>query len=132
MPYKCVHCDGVFEDGSDEVLKGCSNCGSKFFFYIKREKLKEIEEKKDSEPKLSAAEKRQVEEDIREIAGVEDESKPVFLDFESIKVVKPGKYLLDIPKLFSSDKPQIYQLEDGKYIIDLVSKLRHPKMLKSE
>ena len=68
---------------------------------------------------LTNVEKKQIEEDVREIAGLEDEEVPVFLDFESIKIVKPGKYLLDISNLFSRSKPLVYKLEDGKYIIDL-------------
>ena len=124
MPYKCVHCSKVYIDGSQEVLTGCADCKSKFFFYIKEEKLKEIEEKKESVPLLSEEEKKQIEEDVRDIAGLKDEESPVFLDFESIKIIKPGKYLLDLGKLFEIDKPKIYQIDDGKYVIDLLS----PKM----
>ena len=66
--------------------------------------------------------KKQIEADVREIAGIEDDEVPVFLDFESVKIVKPGKYLLDLTKLFENNKPKIYTLEEGKYIIDLSSK----------
>ncbi len=121
MPYKCVNCSNLYEDASKEVLSGCSNCGRKFFFYIKKEKLALMNlESPESSLKmdLSDEEKIQIEEDVREIAGIKDEETPVFLDFESVKVIKEGKYLLDLPKLFS-EKPQVYQLEDGKYIIDL-------------
>jgi predicted nucleic acid-binding Zn-ribbon protein len=108
-------------DDAPEVLNGCSGekCKSKFFFYIKEEKLKEIETKKEVEPELSAKEKNQIEKDVRELVGIKDEEKPVFLDFESIRVLKPGKYLFDLQKLFSTDKPRVYKLEDGKYVIDL-------------
>jgi predicted nucleic acid-binding Zn-ribbon protein len=119
MPYKCVHCEKVYEDGSEEILKGCNSCHSKFFFYIRKEKLEELEKNKKEKIELSSSEKKQVEQDIRDIVGAEDEETPVFLDFESIKVIKPGKYLLDISKLFEIGKPRVYQLEDGKYIVDL-------------
>ncbi len=119
MPYRCVHCSKIYNDGSREVLTGCTDCKSKFFFYIKEEKLKQILENKEPVPELSIYEKKQIEEDVREIAGIEDEEVPVFLDFESVKIIKPGKYLLDLSKLFSTDKPKVYKLEDGKYIIDL-------------
>lgn len=119
MAYKCVHCSKVYEDNSKEVLTGCSGCHSKFFFYIKEEKLKEIETSNELNPELNSKEKKQMEKDIRDIAGVEDAEVPVFLDFESIKVLKPGKYLLDISKLFEANKPRVYTLEDGKYIVDL-------------
>jgi predicted nucleic acid-binding Zn-ribbon protein len=124
MAYKCVHCSKVYKDGSEEILKGCSECRSKFFFYIREEKLREILEKKESEPELTKDEKNQIEDDVREIAGIKDEETPVFLDFESVKIIKPGKYLLDLSKLFSMDKPKVYKLEDGKYIVDLTSKVK--------
>ncbi len=121
MAYRCVHCSAIYKDGSQEILKGCSNCRSKFFFYIKEEKLKQLVENKQVELELNENEKNQIEKDVREIAGIKDEETPVFLDFESVRVLKPGKYLLDLQKLFSTGKPRIYQLEDGKYIVDLAS-----------
>lgn len=130
MPYKCVHCNFIYGDGSEEILKGCSNgdCHSKFFFYIREEKLKEMQQKKEETPDLTSSEKKQVEKDVRDILGAESDSdNPVFLDFESIKVLKPGKYLLDIARLFETDRPQIYMLEDGKYVVDLSSPLGNRK-----
>jgi uncharacterized protein len=124
MPYKCVHCNKMYSDGSEEILKGCNDCGRKFFFYIRKEqlaKIKENEEKIDIE--FGLEEKKQIEQDIREISGLEDEEMPVFLDFESVKVIRPGKYAVDLANLFATDKPRVYKLEDGKYIIDL-SQLR--------
>jgi predicted nucleic acid-binding Zn-ribbon protein len=126
MAYKCVHCSAVYGDNSSEVINGCSNkeCKSKFFFYIRDEKLREIERRKEIEPSLSSAEKKQMEKDVRDIAGIRDEETPVFLDFESIKIMKPGKYLLDLQKLFDMKKPRVYQLEDGKYVVDLSATIR--------
>ena len=74
---------------------------------------------KESEVELNIGEKKQMERDVRELTGIKDEETPVFLDFESIRIVKPGKYLLDVQKLFENNKPRIYKLADGKYIIDL-------------
>ena len=121
MAYKCVHCSSIYKDGSQELLTGCTNCKSKFFFYVKEEKLKQLMESGELEPKLTSDEKRQIEEDVRDIIGLDedDEETPVFLDFESVKVLKPGKYLLDLQKLFAMDKPRVYQMENGKYIVDL-------------
>lgn len=125
MPYKCVHCSKVYEDGAGQVLSGCDSCKGKFFFYIKKEQIEKIKDAElESAREMSPSEKRQVEQEIREIVGVEDEEAPVFLDFESIKVLKPGKYAIDLANLFAVNKPRIYKLEDGKYIIDLSSALR--------
>jgi len=127
MPYKCVHCNKVYEDGSEEIIRGCSNgeCHSKFFFYIREEKLREISDKSMESSNLSINEKKQIERDVRDILGKDDEETPVFLDFESIKILKPGKYLLDLTRLFDRDRPQVYQLEDGKYVVDLSSSHLH-------
>ncbi|MEK6800780.1 MAG: Zn-ribbon containing protein [Nanoarchaeota archaeon] len=124
MPYKCVNCSKVYLEGSKEVLSGCSECKRKFFFYIKEDQLKKMDETEKEELELSTVEKKQIEEDIREIAGFENDEDPIFLDFESIKVVKSGKYLVDLGNLFSIDKPRVYKLEDGKYIIDLNTKTK--------
>ncbi len=118
MPYKCVHCSKLYDDGSKEILTGCLDCGGKFFFYIKKEKLQQIGDKLYADMELSSNEKNKIEQDVREIAGIKDEEAPVFLDFESVKIIKEGKYLIDLSKLFSG-KPRVYQLEDGKYIIDI-------------
>ena len=72
---------------------------------------------------LSSTEKKQIEQDVRDIVGIEDEETPIILDFESVKIIKPGKYLLDIGNLFSKKRPLVYKLEDGKYIIDLASQM---------
>ncbi len=117
MPYKCVHCSHLYDDGSQEVLTGCATCKRRFFFYIKKEKLAEIETKTLFDNQMDAKEKERIEEDVREITGLTNEETPVFLDFESVKVIREGKYLIDLGKLFSQ-KPQVYQLEDGKYIVD--------------
>ncbi len=117
MPHQCVRCGTLYEDASSEILKGCK-CGARLFFYIKNE---EIAKAKALTVNLSAPERKQIEEDISEIIeGKMDPSLPVFLDIESIRILKPGQYELDLVQLFKG-KPLIYKLEDGKYIIDLVS-----------
>ncbi|NCO11790.1 hypothetical protein CO038_03475 [Candidatus Pacearchaeota archaeon CG_4_9_14_0_2_um_filter_39_13] len=123
MPNQCIHCSEIYGDGSEEVLKGCSKCGSRFFFYISEDKLKKIRESSEEEIKLSSEEKRQIEEDVRDIVGIKEDEAPIVMDFESVKVLKPGKYLLDIQNLFSKERPLVYKLEDGKYIVDLVASL---------
>jgi len=57
---------------------------------------------------------------IFEIVGMEEDNRPVILDLETIRVLKPGKYELDVVKLFKGDS-LVYKIEDGKYIIDLLA-----------
>jgi predicted nucleic acid-binding Zn-ribbon protein len=35
MPHQCLKCGRVFQEGSSELLKGCSDCGGNRFFYTK-------------------------------------------------------------------------------------------------
>ena len=143
MPHQCTHCGERYPDASEEILKGC-RCGSKFFYYIRQERvdsLKEIEEKMIGLPK---EEKVQIEKDIREITGLGDEPEtPVILDLESVKVVGEGKFEIDVVNLFKKERPLIYNLEEGKYIIDIAAslkeksdalndKLKNPDFLESE
>ena len=121
MPHQCVHCNEIYPDGSKELLEGCS-CSSRFFYYIKQEKLNESKEKI---VELEKADKVQVEKDIREMTGLNEEPEtPVILDLESVKVLAPGKFEIDVVNLFSKKRPLIYKLGEGKYIIDLASTLK--------
>ncbi len=121
MPHQCVRCGKIYIKASQEILTGCSDCGGKFFFYIKEEQLARLKE----EPiMLQAVEKEQIERDVREMVGAVDEETPVILDLESVRVTSPGKFELDLVKLFNKKMPLIYKLEEGKYIIDLASTLQ--------
>jgi len=116
MPHQCVRCSTMYKDGAKEILQGCS-CGARLFFYIKK---KHIEEGKKLANNLTEKDKISIEKDISEILHVkkEDPNKPIILDIEAIRVMKPGKYELDLVHLFKKD-PLIIKLEEGKYMIDL-------------
>ena len=74
--------------------------------------------------KIPSEQKKRVEADIREMAGITDNQAPVILDIESIRITGEGKFELDLAKLFKRNQPLIYKLEEGKYIIDLASTLK--------
>lgn len=115
MPHQCVRCSTLYDDGAAEILKGC-NCGGRLFFYIKKDRLEEL---KKSTVKLTKKDKKQIETDILDLVGVDiTDKQPVVLDLESIRILKPGQYELDLVNLFKK-RPLIYKLEEGKYVIDL-------------
>jgi len=122
MPHQCVHCKRIIPLGSKELLEGCKDCHGKFFFYIRDEQLEKARE----EPiiKIPESDKKKIEKDVREMAGITDESVPVILDLESVRAVGSGKFEIDLSNLFRKDSPLIYKMEEGKYIIDLSSTLR--------
>ena len=117
MPHQCVRCNSFYEDGSKEIIKGCA-CGGKLFFFIKKEKIDQMR-KISEQVKLTQKDKEQIEHDVFDLVGSEiDMDDTVVLDLEAIRVLKPGKYELDLVHLFR-DKPLIFKLEEGKYMIDL-------------
>ena len=135
MPHQCTKCGKVYPDASKELLNGCE-CKSKFFYYIRQERIDEIKKERDNEVKnlikeLERSDKTQIEKDIREITGMdkkENLEKPVILDLESVKVIKPGKFEIDVINLFNKRRPLIYKLEEGKYIIDLAASFKVDKL----
>lgn len=148
MGHQCTHCGEIYPDAAPELLAGCK-CGAKFFYYIRQDRLDELnrinsEEIQDTITELNKADKTQIEKDIREITGLDEEpEKPVVLDLESVRVLSPGKFEIDIVNLFSKKRPIIYKLEEGKYIIDLAStykisndeinkKIRNPEVMMDE
>jgi len=120
MSHQCVHCGKIYAAGSEELLKGCSNCGGHFFFYIRDDQVKKLQE---NPIEIPEEEKETIEKDIREMAGITDTNAPVILDIESVRAIGSGKFEIDLINLFRKDRPLIYKLEEGKYIIDLASTL---------
>ena len=71
-------------------------------------------------PEFNTLDKKQVEDDVRSILKIEDETKPVILDLENIRVLGPGKFEIDIVSLINR-QPIIFKLQEGKYLIDIES-----------
>ncbi|MEA3429780.1 MAG: Zn-ribbon containing protein [Nanoarchaeota archaeon] len=122
MPHQCVRCNRFYEDGANEILKGCK-CGAKLFFFVKKE---QVEAAKEISTNLSKKEKQQIENDVYDIIGQDKrkEDAPVVLDLESIRILKPGKFEIDLVHLFQKGQPLVYKLEEGKYMIDIVTSLK--------
>jgi predicted nucleic acid-binding Zn-ribbon protein len=119
MPHQCVHCSKIIEVGSREILEGCSDCKGNFFFYIRDEQVERIR-RLNEEPLLefNTVDKEKVEADVRSILKVEDEEEVVVLDLESVRVLGPGKFELDIVSLMNR-RPVVFKVSEGKYLIDI-------------
>ncbi|TAJ43395.1 Zn-ribbon domain-containing protein [Methanofollis fontis] len=116
MPHKCTRCGREFEDGSIEILKGCPSCGGKKFLYIREARRHEdvLEEK--TIPEI-AEETEEEELEVREEAP-----RPVecYDRVESIRILGPGSYELNIEKLAQSDE-MVLGHGEGKYSVDILS-----------
>lgn len=118
MPHQCIRCGKIYSSGSKQLLEGCDACNSKFFFFIKE---KDLQESKEIIAKLTPNTVKQMEKDVREIVSEKvPKDKPIILDFETVRMTEPGKFMIDIGSLFRG-KPVIINISDGKYYIDLQS-----------
>jgi predicted nucleic acid-binding Zn-ribbon protein len=98
---------------------GAANAAESYFSISN--KIKEIQDKTVN---LTTEEKQEIEKDVFDLIGSEiDVNEPVVLDIESIRVLKPGKYELDLVHLFKNE-PLIFKLEEGKYMIDVIETFR--------
>jgi predicted nucleic acid-binding Zn-ribbon protein len=118
MPHKCTKCGREYKDGSTEILKGCASCGNKKFLYVKEGDINDdvLEEKSISE---IADESK---EEILEVEGpVHKKQVEMYDRVETIRIVSPGSYELNLEKMAQSDERVVSVGKEGSYIIDLMS-----------
>ncbi|HEX59648.1 MAG TPA: hypothetical protein ENF26_05835 [Methanomicrobia archaeon] len=126
MPHKCTRCGKVFEELSDDMLKGCPACGNKLFFYMRSAAAEEL------------AGRIRVEgiEEVEDVgADAENASQTMQmpqLDIESIRILKPGVYVLNLEALFSKEEIIMGIKEDGSYVIHLPSLFKTKRKRKKE
>ena len=118
MPHKCTKCGREYKDGSTEILKGCASCGGKKFLYVK-----------DTEINKDVLEEKSIEEIAKEsheevLHVVEPRTKKeveMYDRVETIRIVSPGSYELNLEKMAKSDERIVSVGTEGSYIIDLMS-----------
>jgi len=126
MPHKCTKCGREFDDGSTAILRGCPSCGGKKFLYVREE-----------ERHQDVLEERGLEEIARDreehvIEPVEEKKTPVEMydRIESVRIVGPGSYELNIEKLAESDERVVRIGNEEKYALDIISMSRDRKKKK--
>ncbi len=113
MPHQCLNCESIFDNKSDAIIKGCPSCGHKLFLFLK------TEPKKQKEIELTKEKKDLILKELEQITDLEDTKTPIILKLENVRIIAPGKYELDINQLMKKQKPVIYKVQDGTYVIDL-------------
>lgn len=111
MSHKCTKCGVIYEDGSRELLDGCS-CGSRVFLYMKGPGAKE-----------ALAEQEIREKDLewldREFSDkLEREGRTISIDIGNVVRLSEGKFNLDLHSLMKGD-PIVIKAKDGVYYIDI-------------
>ncbi|MBA7471683.1 hypothetical protein ES707_06992 [subsurface metagenome] len=124
VPHKCTQCGREFEDGSTKILKGCPSCGGKKFLYIREaERHDDVLKEKtlDEIARDTGQDVLEVQQDRRK------EEIEVFERIESIRILGPGSYELNIEKLARSDEVVVGLEKEGKYVVDILSMAKKKK-----
>ncbi|MFY9800220.1 MAG: Zn-ribbon domain-containing protein [Methanoregula sp.] len=130
MPHKCTKCGREYKAGSTEILKGCASCGGKKFLYVKETEIhKDVLDEKSIDEIADES-----HEDILEIVehGKKEEVE-MYDRVETIRIVSPGSYELNLEKMAQSDQRIVSVGNEGNYIIDLMSMAKEqPKKKKKQ
>jgi len=118
MPHKCTKCGREYKDGSTEILKGCASCGGKKFLYVKDTEInKDVLEEKSIEDIA-----RETHEEILQVVEPRTKQEVEMFDrVETIRIVSPGTYELNLEKMAQGDERIVSVGKEGNYIIDLMS-----------
>ncbi|HOX34084.1 MAG TPA: Zn-ribbon domain-containing protein [Methanoregulaceae archaeon] len=117
MPHKCTRCGREYEDGSTEILRGCGSCGGKKFLYVRQEEIhRDMIEEKSAEEIVTGK-----EEEILEVKTEPDKGVEMYDRVETIRIVGPGTYELNLEKMAEGDERIISVGKEGVYNIDLLS-----------
>jgi predicted nucleic acid-binding Zn-ribbon protein len=123
MPHKCTRCGREYKDGSTEILKGCESCGNKKFLYVKQAELnKDVLEEKSIDEIAD-----ETQQEILEVVEPKKKKKEVEMydRIETIRIVSPGSYELNLEKMAQSDERIVSVGKEGSYIIDLMSMAKY-------
>jgi uncharacterized protein len=137
MPHRCTRCGTIFEDGDSVILSGCPNCGWNKFLYVKKESkgpedqanLALEEQKLDLESSLD-----EVVRSIDEALSSEQEDKKQEPEVErnedrveSVRILGPGSYELNLDSLLERDELVMAIREEGSYALHLPSVFKQKK-----
>ncbi len=134
MPHKCTRCEGIFKDGAAIILNGCPKCGWNKFLYV-RDAPEAPGKTTHTEAIPPAASKfiKEVDEILgnkaqpepKEVAGKKPEE--IGDRVESVRIVSPGSYELNLESLLERDEIVMALKEDGTYLVHLPSVFQKKK-----
>lgn len=146
MPHRCTRCGTIFEDGDSVILSGCPNCGWNKFLYVKKEcedlenqeRLALEEQKLDLESSLDevvrnidealASEQESVKQEQEPEAERETDEERV----ESVRILGPGSYELNLDSLLERKELVMAIREEGSYALHLPSVFSQQKEKKKK
>lgn len=140
MPHKCTRCEGVFRDGAAIILNGCPKCGWNKFLYVRDETTQPAWSAGKTGDTLIPPAATQFIKEVDELLGikpeqpvpkeskVEKKKEEIGERVESVRILSPGSYELNLDSIMKRDEIVMALKEDGTYIVHLPSvfqKKRH-------
>jgi predicted nucleic acid-binding Zn-ribbon protein len=143
MPHKCTRCESIFKDGAAIILNGCPKCGWNKFLYVRDDllvpgpvvKIDDATNAGQISPEASNFIK-----EVDEILGIKKETaelknepkaenapKEIGDRIESIRILSPGQYELNLESLLERKEIVMALKEDGTYIVNLPSVFKKKK-----
>ncbi|MCH2453150.1 MAG: Zn-ribbon domain-containing protein [Halobacteriales archaeon] len=132
MPHQCTSCGELFSDGSKKMLAGCTVCGGKKFQFIPTGANPEPFHKSpiiEAPPDHSSPPSPQnLNLNYHYEPPTPTPPSPEYIEklqvelstqFESIKILEPGQYELNLMELYNRDECIIAIQEDGHYVIQV-------------
>jgi predicted nucleic acid-binding Zn-ribbon protein len=139
MPHKCTRCENIFKDGAAIILNGCPKCGWNKFLYVRDESPGSAAKTGIStNTALISPEASNFIREVDELLGIKDETtelkhepeietKEVGNRIESIRILSPGQYELNLESLLERKEIVMALKEDGTYIVNLPSVFKKKK-----
>ncbi|MCJ7571382.1 MAG: Zn-ribbon domain-containing protein [Candidatus Thermoplasmatota archaeon] len=124
MPHQCLKCGKIFEQGSTQLLKGCSECGGNRFFYTKEP----LDEKQ--RQKITEEVGKDINETLIEIMGSEGEKivdksgKWVNIKPKDIRKAMEKHLSEKKEKIIPDNKGNVDILTDEKYRRERIDKIK--------
>ncbi|MBN1166649.1 MAG: hypothetical protein JXA44_05895 [Methanospirillaceae archaeon] len=120
MPHICSRCGKEYPDASEEVLKGCV-CGSTTFIYQKKRS------QKNDSPIASQKKGPDETKNVKESNTDTKTHIPSGDSPESITIVRPGEYDINLVQMAQSPDRVVKIGSDGEYRLNLHSMMRKKK-----
>lgn len=131
MPHRCQNCQNTIPDESDSLLEGCPECGNQSWEYIE-EKTREDKTQQEARTEFidenelpsadSAANSLQnptgtSEEDknVRKLQNTDVVREKLNEQYEGIKVMKEGRFEINLTQLYRGNEYVIEVGKDGAY-----------------
>ena len=121
MPHQCLKCGKIFQEGSNQLLKGCPVCNGNHFFYTKEplneENRKSLNEKldKDINSKLAKILTSQPNDLIKDTNWINIKSKDINEEIE--------KCIAKTKKVTPDNKERIEKITEEKYRKEKIEKI---------